>query len=568
MIISSAITTFAHLDNDLIDAIWNGDITIVESLLKAGANPNGQNSQALIDAAWYGHTEMVKLLLEYNADPNAQDSQVLIEAASDGQIEIVKLLLEYKADPKAQDSQALIYAAANGQIEMVKLLLKYNADPHAQGSQALIEASKNGHTEIMNLLLEEPNLFNPEVMRGILLSGEYSLVKYLFDNVSELKDAYLIGVGLNHTRGHTTAALLSIISNKIKANKNVYHVELSLAIAQDDDIMQYFSGYINPGAANSYPHHKKPFILDEMPIERRMYHEKVYQQILTMAKKYDIPYLGICAGAQHLILNSKGSLKKGGHKGLINVDLIPGTIPHFLFLTGEERTEALSTCILNPIELTDAYTAHQYAGYIENLGAGIKLAALSKTGIPEAFNLGADKIGVQFHPEMLYEASFFPGINRYKQFLDNVLGIFEGYYRSMQYAKKTGIDRATAKAAMGKVNQELLEHLENCASMNAVSQVTLWGKGYTINQQPKANTISLLPGTTAEDIAITQDDENNWVIYTKDEKGKLTLQGHFDNTDPSTQVIRLEFADGSVIEWDKVNRDQSNMSFPGEEWVM
>jgi len=44
-----------------------------------------------------------------------------------------------------------------------------------------------------------------------------------------------------------------------------------------------------------------------------MYHEKVYQEVITMSKKYDIPYLGICAGSQHLVLNNKGSLKKGGH---------------------------------------------------------------------------------------------------------------------------------------------------------------------------------------------------------------------------------------------------------------
>src|SRR5204863_6359933 len=100
----------------------------------------------------------------------------------------------------------------------------------------------------------------------------------------------------------------------------------------------------------------------------------------------------------------------------------------------------LSTCTLNPLQLTDAFTMHRYAAHKQNLGADVKLGALAHNDIPEAYSIGADKIGVQFHPEMKYFDQSDPStINRHKQFFDNIFGIFEGYYRSMQYAKKMGI---------------------------------------------------------------------------------------------------------------------------------
>ncbi len=148
----------------------------------------------------------------------------------------------------------------------------------------------------------------------------------------------------------------------------------------------------------------------------------------------------------------------------IKVSFIPGTVPHFLLLTPEEQAEALSTFKINPIELTDAFTGHNYAADINNLGEDIKLAAVSDKNIPEAISFGANKIGIQFHPEKYYSDSDYVGLNRHKQFLDNVFGIFENYYRSMQYAKKMGIDREVAKATIQRVNQELVEHLENCVS--------------------------------------------------------------------------------------------------------
>lgn len=244
--------------------------------------------------------------------------ELLCEATSKGKTEFVKLMLEQcETVTMEKKVEAFIAAFLKGCDEIVDLLLKNGVDRKEIARAQII---KMIHDEQINPLLEmlksgELDYTKSEVIKEILLSKEHVLVKYLFDHVPELKDAYLIGVGLNYTRGETTGHVLEILSQKLKAIKNAYYVEISLEIAQDEEIMQYMSGLINPGASDSYPEYKKPFKLEEMPFEKRMYHEKVYQEVITMAKKYDIPYLGICAGSQHLVLNGNGSLKQGGHGG-------------------------------------------------------------------------------------------------------------------------------------------------------------------------------------------------------------------------------------------------------------
>lgn len=580
----------------LINAAHYGHYEIVKLLLENGANPNERDAIALNNAAYYGHFEIVKLLLEKGADPN---SQRLIDNAYHGHLEIAKLFLEKGADPTIQDSQALINAADNGYLNIVELLLDNGADLWAQNSRALgafiqfqkpeiveliqkkmfeiiqekyelqtgngadicpsdeaskmdiIRSIKAKHFDYFKLICEIDITFlsDREIIKEVLLSGNYTFVKYLFENAPEIKDAYLIGVGLNWTRSVTTDEILAIVSDKIKLHDNAYHIEISLEIAQDEDIMQHISGFINPGAGDSYPEHEEPFVLTDMTEENKVYHEKVYQQVITMAKKFDIPYLGLCAGAQHLVLNSNGALKRGGQTDQ-NTKIIfnKGTIPHFLLLTEKEKEEALSFCNLENIEFSGAYAWHYYAGMKDNLGEDVKLAAVTDTDIPEAFSLGANKIGSQFHPEMHYydEDKDHQGINRHKQFLDNIFGIFEGYYKSMQYAKKMGIDQEVAKAAIQKVNQELIEYLEGCVSkVEYEKNIHLWDKGQTIELGNDVNSVSLMPGLTSENIAVTRE-SNDLVIQAKDGQGRLIFKDRFDHFYP----VHLKFADGSITDLD------------------
>ena len=96
---------------------------VVRELLRAGANPNMQNSYgftALMFASEYGHTKIVKLLLEGGANPNIQNSMSNYD--------------NYMA-PQAQPFYdwgwtALMYASAYGHTEIIDLLLQGGADPN------------------------------------------------------------------------------------------------------------------------------------------------------------------------------------------------------------------------------------------------------------------------------------------------------------------------------------------------------------------------------------------------------------------------------------------------------
>lgn len=187
------------------------------------------------------------------------------------------------------------------------------------------------------------------------------------------------------------------------------------------------------------------------------------------------------------------------------------------------------------------------------------MAATSQDGIPEAFSLGADKIGIQFHPENLYGQKNYDGLNRHKQLLDNVFGLFEGHYRSMQYAKKMGIDKTVAKTAIRKINQELIDHLEGCMSNSKKEDLVLSGKEQKAEYSNDIKTITFLPGITPEDIAIAREGDKNLKVYFVDgESGEFILLDRYDSEYLEKKTV-LKFADGSTIELDprEITEDQT-----------
>ena len=74
-------------------------------------------------------TNMFKKLIKEGADPKANNSQALRYASYNGHLDIVKLLIPL-SDPKADDSEALRYASRYGHLDIVKLLIPLS-DPKA-----------------------------------------------------------------------------------------------------------------------------------------------------------------------------------------------------------------------------------------------------------------------------------------------------------------------------------------------------------------------------------------------------------------------------------------------------
>lgn len=180
-------------------AVWNRDVTLVQLLIKAGAQANLEDelegtplsyafcngnvdiidllakkkrradiendiNRILLSAARKGHEEVMSLLLKTNrANIEAQDLNgrtALIIAADGNHWEIVKLLVEAGASANAQDPDgqtALIRASQNGHEAVVKWLIKAGADVNAQDEYsitALIYASYSGHEAIVKRLIE------------------------------------------------------------------------------------------------------------------------------------------------------------------------------------------------------------------------------------------------------------------------------------------------------------------------------------------------------------------------------------------------------------------------------
>lgn len=119
------------LETEFLDAVCDGDVALVQKLLKQGVGSNIANDEgctALMHAAFYGQAEVINILLEAGASINAVDVEgctALMHAVKEEKTEVVK---------------RLIHAGAN--LQMV----------NKEGDSALQIAKKNNLTECVELL--------------------------------------------------------------------------------------------------------------------------------------------------------------------------------------------------------------------------------------------------------------------------------------------------------------------------------------------------------------------------------------------------------------------------------
>lgn len=199
-----------------------------------------------------------------------------------------------------------------------------------------------------------------------------------------------------------------------------------------DTFIKQFDAFINPGAGDTYPRDLKEFKKEDC----RLYFdiEKHYQNILEKSYQLHIPYLGMCAGAQHFSMYHGGSLKplKEYEKGKHTVNFIKGTLPHFMSLTEEQQKNVLEDCSFTDISVKGD-TAHHYAAIIGKLGNDLQLGAISKdntkgedVAMAYAHNNGI-RYATQFHPEHYYNDLYYEeltsSIIHQNAWLDNFISI-------------------------------------------------------------------------------------------------------------------------------------------------
>src|SRR3990167_7404526 len=138
------------MNQQLIDASYDGDFVRVKALLDRGANPNAVDIDGqthLHNASRTGRLEVVKELLNRGADLNVADmnrTTPLHKASYFARVKIVKELLRRGANPNVIDEKYLnfIYEDSEGiyperYLKIIDLIKSYFPDLHALSMRSI-----------------------------------------------------------------------------------------------------------------------------------------------------------------------------------------------------------------------------------------------------------------------------------------------------------------------------------------------------------------------------------------------------------------------------------------------
>lgn len=170
-------------------ACTNQSATMVEKLLKAGADPNGvpSGTPVLMMAARTGNVDIVKSLLAHGADANAKESArgqtALMWAVAEKHPEVERLLIDHGADVHSHSTSGftpLLFAAQQGDVDSARMLLDAGANVNdaAEDGTALVLATHSGHEALALFLLEKGADPNATDAYGIT-ALHYALLKGL-----------------------------------------------------------------------------------------------------------------------------------------------------------------------------------------------------------------------------------------------------------------------------------------------------------------------------------------------------------------------------------------------------
>jgi ankyrin repeat protein len=175
----------------LLQASRTGDATMVDLLLRAGANPSRAHPEGetpLLAAARAGSVPAVRHLLARGVDVNHaesfQNTTALMWAAAEGHIDVVDVLIEAGADP-------------NRQGHVTSLTERHNADHPTGGFTALMWAARNGNEPLVRRLVARGanvNLKNGDAASAAMIAmynDWFDLAATLIELGSDVNDGSL-----------------------------------------------------------------------------------------------------------------------------------------------------------------------------------------------------------------------------------------------------------------------------------------------------------------------------------------------------------------------------------------
>jgi len=160
-----------NLDNQLLAAAQQGDVTMAGSLLAKGASVDTQNEfglTPLIIAADKRNGDLIRLLVSHGANVNLKDPTYgktalraaitswadlrgnLAPKASADRGEVIRLLLEKGAD----GGEALAELVANGYVDGARMVINRGGVDQTYLNQALPAAKRAGQAELTDLLVK------------------------------------------------------------------------------------------------------------------------------------------------------------------------------------------------------------------------------------------------------------------------------------------------------------------------------------------------------------------------------------------------------------------------------
>lgn len=194
-------------------AVEHDDETLVDLLIKAGANVNAVNRYGvmpLASAAINGNATVIEKLLKAGADPKAAlpgGETLLHTAARTGKPEAITVLLAHGADVDAREQRRgqtpLMWAASHNNPDAIRTLIAAGADINARATGLPQTESRTGYTPRSSY---GRNRQRPEAATPLLFAvrqGHIAAVKALLD----------AGANVNDTTTDKTSALVVAVAN-------------------------------------------------------------------------------------------------------------------------------------------------------------------------------------------------------------------------------------------------------------------------------------------------------------------------------------------------------------------